>query len=177
MNKNNPVNLNVYSEIEILNQLVFKPCGIEINEVKQEAESQAYFAHQLQIDGQKTLFRKAKITPTKTGQFVAIWKRNEHGITVPYDVLDDFEFFIIATRKDKNFGIFIFPKTVLQQHQVLSTSDTLGKRGIRVYPSWDLTINKQSQKTQLWQLKYFLELSENKKIDLIKAKDLINFKN
>ena len=162
------------SEIEFINKFVFKSCGIALTEVEAELESKEYFAYNFKLDGQKIKFRKAKITPTKTGQFVSIWKRNEKGITEPFDILDDFDFYIIAARKETNFGVFIFPKTVLYKNRILSDKTRDGKRGIRVYPTWDITTNKQAKKTQLWQTEYFLEISQDKLINLEKAKELLN---
>ncbi len=43
---------------------------------------------------------------------------------------------------------------------ILSDGKKPGKRGIRVYPSWDEVKSKQAQKTQEWQTRYFLELSQ-----------------
>ena len=96
----------------------------------------------------------AKITPTKTGQFVSIWKRNQKGITEPHNVDDEFEFYFIATRQAERFGVFIFNKTVLSENRILTNQK--GKRGIRIYPNWSVTENKQAQKTQNWQTKYFV---------------------
>ena len=45
-----------------------------------------------------------------------------------------------------------------------------GKRAIRVYPPWDIAINKQAQKTQKWQLNYFLEIPQNQQYDLDQTK-------
>lgn len=163
----------IYTELKNINELVFLPCGIELTNLKAEQESQEYFAHNFQLGGQKVIFRMAKITPTKSGQFVTIWKRNEKGVTVPFDISDDVKLYIIAARKNTALGLFIFPKSVLYNNRILSDKMIDGKRGIRVYPPWDLTTNKQAQKTQFWQTKYFLEISEDKQINLIKAKDLL----
>ena len=73
-------------------------------------------------------------------------------------------------------GVFIFPKTVLHQNGILSDDKKDGKRGIRVYPPWDLTTNKQAQKTQLWQIDYFVALLENKQIDVEKIQILFQKK-
>jgi hypothetical protein len=163
-----------HSELELIDKSVFKICGLELTNVETEAESQEYFAHNFLLDGHDIKFRKAKITPTKNGQFVTIWKRNEKGITEPFDISDKFEFYIIATRQNERFGIFIFSKTVLYENKVLSDKTKKGKRGIRVYPTWDLTANKQAQKTQLWQTKYFLDISPDQEVDLGKARDLLS---
>ena len=164
----------LHSELELIDKSVFKICGLELTNIKTEAESQEYFAHNFLLNRQNIKFRKAKITPTKIGQFVTIWKRNSKGITEPFDISDKFEFYIIATRQNEKIGLFIFPKAVLYENKILSDKTWGGKRGIRVYPIWDVTTNKQAQKTQLWQTKYFLDISPDKEIDLEKARNLLN---
>ena len=104
----------IFSEIELINDRVFQVCGIVLENVETEIESQEYFAHNFELNKQKAKFRMAKITPTKTGQFVTIWKRNENKITEPYNIDDEFEFYIIATRQEEKFGVFIFDKTILK---------------------------------------------------------------
>lgn len=163
-----------HSEIEVIKEMIFKACNLELTNIAEELESREYAAHSFQLDKKTVKFRIAKITPTKTGQFVTIWKRNEKGITCPYDITDNFDFFIIATRKETNLGIFIFPKDVLLENKIISNNKREGKRGIRVYPSWDITTNKQAIKTQHWQLQYFLDITQVEKIDINKAKRLLN---
>ena len=82
------------------------------------------------------------------------------------------DFFVISIRKDNNFGQFIFPKSVLCQHDIMSMKGQGGKRAIRVYPPWDNALNKQAQKTQAWQINYFLEIPANKLIDYDRARKL-----
>lgn len=160
-------------DLDLIDELVFKPCQFHIKNRKPEAESQEYDAHRFNLNEKKIIFRVAKITPTKTGQFVSIWKRNELGITTPFEVKDEFDFLMIVTKTPVQFGLFIFPKKVLHKHRILSDDTKDGKRGIRVYPTWDETTNKQAQKTQLWQTKYFVDLSTENEIDLNRAKDLL----
>lgn len=164
----------VLSDLELINDLVFKPCDFNLKNIQSGSESQEYAAHTFQLDEYKILFRKAKITSKKTGQFVSIWKRNDQGITSPFQLFDDFDFFIIATKTPTNFGIFIFPKSVLLENKVISDEKIEGKRGMRVYPSWDETTNKQAEKTQTWQTKHFLNLSDVMKIDMVQAKNLLS---
>lgn len=97
----------------------------------------------------------SKITPKKIGQFVSIWKRDNNGITVPHDDSDDFDFMIIHSKNDIHEGYFIFPKNILIEQNVISKNRKGGKRGLRVYPPWDATQNRQAIKTQTWQLKYW----------------------
>ena len=103
----------------------------------------------------KAIYRKAKITPVKVGQFVSVWKRNVEGITEPRHVNDEFEHFVIQCKKGQNVGEFVFPKSILVEKGIISTSKKEGKRGFRVYPPWDKAENKQAIKTQEWQLDYF----------------------
>lgn len=162
----------MYSELERINDSIFKNSGLALSNFEIEAESQEYSACSFMLDGRKVKFRVAKITPTKTGQFVTIWKRNEKGITQPFDISDDIDFYLIAARKEEKWGLFIFSKAVLHDNGVLSDKTKEGKRGIRVYPAWDTTTSKQAQKTQEWQTKYFLEIGRDGVADLEKLKSL-----
>ena len=160
-------------DLELIYELVFKPYNLSLKNIKPETESQEYTALTFQVYNYKILFRKAKITPTKTGQFVTLWKRNEKGITEPFNLTDEFDFYLIATKTPTNFGVFIFPKKVLQHHTILSDPARDGKRGIRVYPNWDETTSKQAQRTQVWQTEYFIDLSNPKQINLNLVKNLL----
>jgi hypothetical protein len=155
-----------------IKELVFDKCGFELRNLEIDKESTEYCACKFDLNTVKILFRVAKITPTKIGQFVTFWKRSEKGPIEPYAVSDEIDFFVINTKSDNKFGQFIFPKSVLSQQGIISTHLKEGKRGIRVYPPWDLTMSKQAQKTQKWQLEYFLEIPLNKFVNLDRAKQL-----
>lgn len=118
------------------------------------------------LNGKKMLHRVSKITPLKTGQFVTIWKRNKEGITVPYDIADELDFLIITSKSGDNFGQFIFPKSVLADKGIISNNGIGGKRGMRVYPPWDITKSKQAAKTKCWQVKYFLTITNDHPINI-----------
>ena len=163
-----------FSKFELLNELVFKPCNLILKNIELEPESPEYAAQTFQLNHYKIIFRKAKVTPKKIGQFVTIWKRNEQGITSPFHLIDDFDHFIIATETPTNFGIFVFPKSILHENKIISDEKKEGKRGIRVYPIWDDPTSKQAQKTQEWQTKYFLDLTNHDKIDLNRAENLLS---
>lgn len=173
-NKNlNNLGKKVLSDLELINDLVFKPCDVSLKNIQPESESQEYAAHTFQLNEYQILFRKAKITPIKTGQFVTLWKRIEKGITEPFDLTDQIDFYVIATRTPSKFGVFIFPRKILHDHKVLSDATRDGKRGIRVYPIWDEPTSKQAQKTQVWQTQYFIDLSDSVQIDLNRTKKLL----
>jgi hypothetical protein len=65
---------------------------------------------------------------------------------------------VITVRQEKNFGQFIFPKNVLHEKGFVSRNGVGGKRAMRVYPPWDVTDSTQAQKTQDWQLTYFVSI-------------------
>ncbi|MGG5207846.1 MepB family protein [Chryseobacterium sp. MIQD13] len=159
-----------------VDEQLFQPLELELLNVEEDVESKDYSGCSLSLNQFKIKFRTAKITPTKTGQFVTIWKRNEKGETAPFDTNDPFDFYLISASKDVNKGIFIFPREALLKKGILSNENKPGKRGIRVYPDWDSVENKQAIATQKWQTIYFFNLSPGKESDLQKAKLLFNLK-
>lgn len=153
-------------------KILSKNGTFEISQFVLEPESTEYGACAFMINNVNILFRTAKTTPTKIGQFVTLWKRINQGPIQPFDSTDAIDVFIISTRKGDHFGLFIFPKSVLINNQIVSDIKE-GKRAIRVYPPWDCTTSKQAQKTQKWQSDYFLEVTQDEKIDLKRAKLLL----
>jgi hypothetical protein len=145
-------------DLFIAQKLVWEPHGLFCTQVVQEAESEEYAACTFKLNNHAIIFRVAKITPTKIGQFVTIWKRSESGPIAPYDVQDPFDFCIISVRKGENVGHFIFSKEVLAQQGFVSIDGSDGKRAMRVYPPWDKPDSPQAKKTQNWQLMYFVEI-------------------
>lgn len=146
------------------NELVFNKLGLEIKSISLEKESADYNPCQLLLNEKKALFRTAKITPTKTGQFVTLWKRIPKGPIAPFAIEDNFDLVIINTETENHFGQFVFPKSILIEKGIFSTALKEGKRAIRVYPPWDKTTSKQAQQTQQWQLKYFMVIPFEKDV-------------
>lgn len=168
----------IYKVMNLKNvdEKVFQPLGLKLSNVEEDMESKDYSGCSFMLDGLNIKFRTSKITPTKTGQFVTLWKRDEKGETTPFDSRDKFDFYMISASKDHDKGIFIFPKDVLIEKGIVSHEKKNGKRGIRVYPNWDLTESKQAEATQKWQREYFLDLSKDKDSYLQKAKVLFDLK-
>ncbi len=144
--------------IEEFKQLYCLPRHLLLKNYKKNIESAEYGACEFDLNYERIHFRVAKITPTKIGQFVTCWKRDDDGITAPYDSSDTFASFIIYTKTQMQQGVFIFPKEALLKHDILSDNGKGGKRGFRVYPVWDRAENAQAKKTQAWQIKYFTML-------------------
>lgn len=162
----------ISKDLILIREILSGNCNFKITQLTLEAESSEYGACTFILNNLNILFRTAKITPTKTGQFVTLWKRINQGPIQPFDSTDSIDLFIVSTRKDNHFGLFVFPKSILISKEIVSDKKE-GKRAIRVYPPWDITTNKQAQKTQKWQLDYFLETQENNLFDIALANQLI----
>jgi hypothetical protein len=162
-----------HGDLKAAKVLVYDKCGFDFTELKLNSESKEYGACSFKLNGKTIQHRCSKITPTKNGQFVTIWKRNQEGITEPFDISDDLDFIIITSKNEDKFGQFIFPKSVLDVKGIISKNDKNGKRGIRVYPPWDIVTNKQALKTQNWQCKYFVAISNDNSNDFYLIKKLI----
>ena len=120
-----------------------------------EKESQEYDACLFKINDYQFHFRKAKVTPKKEGLFVTFWKRIPSGIIAPFDENNDFSFLIIAVENENDSGWFIFPKAILLEKNIISTSLKEGKRGFRIHPPSSAPKSKQGLASQKWQLQYF----------------------
>lgn len=162
-----------YSDLKVANELVYEKCGFNLTNLNQNFEGAEYGACSFKLNGNSIQYRNSKITPTKTGQFVTIWKRNKDGITEPFDIFDDIDFIIITSKSGVNFGQFVFPKSVLADKGIITRNGKEGKRGIRVYPPWDITTNKQALKTQSWQTKYFFTINNDHSTNLDLTKKLL----
>jgi hypothetical protein len=156
----------LYPDLKLIKELVYDKCGFGLTNLILNSESVEYGACSFHLDGHKIEHRVSKITPTKVGQFVTIWKRNKNGVTIPFDMLDDIDFIAITSKSGDKIGQFIFPKSILTDKGIITQNGKEGKRGIRVYPSWDTVTNKQAEKTQDWQTKYFVTIASDNSVDL-----------
>lgn len=154
------MDISNFPELHAFNQLICTPLTLNITNLQPEQESQEYGGIRFELNGSNIIFRKAKITPTKTGQFVTLWKRKKDGPIEPFNEQDNFNFVIIITRFENKLGLFIFPKTLLAQKGVISTTKKDGKRALRVYPPWDRPTSKQAVNTQKWQAEYFINIDK-----------------
>lgn len=155
----------IHQDLIAAQKWVYHPHGLAYSEPTMELESADYGAYIFELSHRMIRFRVAKITPTKIGQFVTLWKRKGREPIQPFDDADPIDFFVISVRKNNYFGQFIFPKSILVEKNIVSINGKGGKRAIRVYPPWDKTTSKQAQQTQKWQLDYFLAIPENQPID------------
>lgn len=144
--------------LKLATKLIYDPFQWQLTCFEQEKESQEYEACRFLLNELQVVCRTAKITPTKTGQFVTLWKRSTKGPIEPFETSDPVDLFIVNVSRDDLHGQFIFPKQIFTDKGVLAGNGKAGKRALRVYPPWDATSGKQAQKTQIWQSEYFLSL-------------------
>lgn len=176
MQLTNSLKSSVLEDLKFANENAYSVCGFKLTNCIIQAESREYDACSFQLNSLQIHYRASKITPTKTGQFVTIWKRNDAGITVPFDVEDAFDFIVISSRKEERMGQFIFPKTILHAKKIIAHNGRGGKRGMRVYPPWDQPTNKQASQTQAWQLNYFVFIEKKNANALERLSDLLKDK-
>ena len=140
---------------------VYTPHNLIIKELKEEIQNKQYGALRFSLNKQSVRFRVAKITPTKTGQFVAFWEKGIEGKNQAYHYNDATDLLVITCFGPQGqWGQFVFTKDILLKHKILRTDEHKGKMGIRVYPSWDRPESDTAKKTQLWQQEYFVNLNK-----------------
>jgi len=151
--------------------LLNKKCRFTIKSIKKQCESQEYEGLSYTVNDKTVLFRTAKITPKKLGQFVTIWKRM-NSKSVPYDLNDNIDLLVVNFLNHKRVGQFIFNKSLLVNKKIFSKNNIGGKRAMRIYSPWDKLYSKQAIQNQNWQIKYFIEISSEQSINIESIKHL-----
>jgi len=160
-------------ELEHLNGILLEALNSGISNIRCEKEPGDYCGNDFQLGAFNIKYRKAKITPKKIGQFVALWKRNGLGKTEPFSLDDNFNFYFIETQHEQNHGFFVFPKMILAEKQILSADQKGGKRGFRLYTPWDFPQNRQAKNSKSWQTLYFIDLMKDRKSSVGKLQEMV----
>ena len=161
--------------IKIIHE-IYEPAGMKITEAAfLETESAEYGACRFGLNGKNIVFRIAKTTPTKIGQFLTIWKRPTPDAEIaPLDINDNIDFVVVCVSDGTLHGQFIFDQKILLAKGVMSKNGKGGKHAIRVYPAWNKPIAKEAIKTQQWQLQYFFAMTSDKNAALQIVRKLFN---
>jgi hypothetical protein len=151
----------------------YEPAGMKITKrPTREAESSEYEACRLGLNGYHIVFRVAKTTPTKIGQFVTVWKRLHIGVPIiPLDHEDKIDFLVVSVFDVTHQGQFVFNQKILIEKGILSSHGQGGKLAFRIYPPWTKPVANAAIKTQKWQVPYFFSLTP---IDLPQMRKLFN---
>ncbi|GEN87177.1 MepB family protein [Oceanobacillus sojae] len=155
--------------INLIKELLFDING-ELTNILKEPQNMEYEGTTFNINENKYRSRLAKRTPKKDGYFVVFWEKdvNHCNQAFAYSESPDKIVFSIIDKDVK--GQFIFPKSLLLEKGILRTNDNKGKMAIRVYPSWERSLNNSAKKTQAWQAPYFIDVSNE--IDMKRLTEL-----
>jgi hypothetical protein len=133
--------------------------GVASSEIIAEEQTSDYEAGQAKIGSGRWRIRTARVTPTKPGAFVAVWKRSPSGNTQPFESSDACDGLLVFVQDGSRFGVFTFTREHLVELGVVQSPLAPGKRGFRVYPSWSTNLNAQATRTQRAQAGAFADLS------------------
>lgn len=151
---------------------IYDAAGLKVTDAIKEHESADYEACRFLLNGKPVVFRNAKITPTKLGQFVTIWQRSTKDSPIrPFDCRDDISFIVISIFDKNHRGYFIFDREILLLKNIMSKNGG-GKRALRLYPPFSRPESKEALKTQIWQLPYFIAIEPNKTPDYALLREL-----
>ena len=139
---------------------------------QEEHQNSEYESFSFSINQYSFRNRLAKKIPTKKGYFVVFWEKDNNNKNKAFDYKNSPDFLIVNVFDNEHKGLFVFPKSELLKQKILRTSQVKGKMAIRVYPLWEQSLNKTAEKTQQWQLDYFIDLS-CKTVDYNKLEDIL----
>ncbi|PEI74035.1 mep operon protein MepB [Bacillus wiedmannii] len=165
--------LNKFNDvIRNLNNIIYKPNELIITNLKEEQQNAEYAGCLFNLNNKTIRFRVSKITPNKTGQFVSFWEKDDNmqNQAFSYDAAPDL--LVITCIDDNKLGQFIFPKEILLKEKILKMQSQKGKMAMRIYPIWDIPVSNQAKKSQMWQLQYFVDLSDHNNLSLDKLLNL-----
>ncbi|WP_369899792.1 MepB family protein [Bacillus manliponensis] len=163
---------NFSNVIEKLNNMVYEPNNLLITDLKEEKQNSEYAGGKFQLNNKNIRFRVSKITPNKIGQFVSFWEKNKNMKNQAFSYESAPDLLVITCIDDNKLGQFIFPKEILLKEKILKTQKQKGKMAMRVYPIWDKPVSNQAKKSQMWQLHYFIDLSDIENIFIDKLLNL-----
>lgn len=139
---------------------------------QEEPQNSEYESYSFCVNQYSFRNRLARKTPTKKGYFVVFWEKDNNNKNKAFDYEESPDFLIVNVLDNEHKGLFLFPKSELLKQNILRTSQVKGKMAIRVYPSWEQSLNKTAEKTQKWQLDYFIDLS-SKTVDYNKLENIL----
>lgn len=123
-----------------------------------EEQNGDYESGTVAIGSELWRLRTARVTPKKSGAFVAVWMRDEAGATCPFGADETVDGLLVFIREGDRFGVFRFTAPQLASLGITCSAAHPGKRGFRVYPSWCVNLNGQAARTQEAQSSAFTSL-------------------
>jgi hypothetical protein len=193
------VNKKYRDELEALLVNVFVPAGYQITqkvELDSVPESAKYEALNFSLNDKRIIYRKGKVTLDRPGAFLAIWQRphSEDGNKPIPLTSSQLDYLFIQVESHTSiteelehrpkYGMFIFPISLLIAKGIVSSLNSKGKTGFRVFPPWSQdrgivgtkVFSESGKKTQRWQIPFFVEIDENGLIDPDELQQLLSDK-
>lgn len=94
-----------------ITEKLYEPNQLIVTSVQEEPQNAKYGAGIFKIDSKTVRFRVANTTPTKIGQFVAFWEKDQDNVNQPYDYETAPDLLVINTfEKENKLGQFFFSK-------------------------------------------------------------------
>ncbi|WP_323702495.1 MepB family protein [Mammaliicoccus sp. Dog046] len=150
----------MFSSITFTQTLLQSHLSASINNIEIEPLNKEYESSHFEINNIYYRSRRAKKTPNKKGYFVVFWIKDEENKNRPYTYSETPDKLIITVHDEQHIGQFIIPKEILLEKKIISHEQSTGKMAMRVYPTWEDDLNPTAIKTQKWQIKYFIDLSD-----------------
>jgi hypothetical protein len=153
----------------------YDPARLDCSDPVDETTGEGDVAYAYTVGGAEVRFRGARPARNNGAPVSASCKKDEDGLTKPFDAADPVDLIVISVRDtvlSRNFGQFVFPREVLVERKIVSTDGVGGKRGFRVYPPWVQTKTDAEASTQAWQLEFFLRIDELRGVDTDKVRRL-----
>ncbi len=123
---------NVPDSFKLFQERFLTPLGRTVANIEREHESAEYGAIRFEMDGKTCLYRQAKHTPKKIGQFVTLWKRPTPSSEIaPFDRTDGIDQVFIFVYEHTRLGVFIFGPQLLVQKDIFSEKTEGGGGNVR----------------------------------------------
>jgi hypothetical protein len=148
----------IHPDLIEVKRSIFDLLRLECSLPRPDSDNAEYGAYLFRVGDRRVRSRVARVTPTKSGLFVAVWRRAPDGSTQPHESEDGVEALAITVREAEHFGQFVFPDDALSEHGIVSVAGVGGKRGFRLYPPWSAVESRQAGRTQQWQGEYYIGL-------------------
>ena len=143
------VNKNYRDDLESLLVKMFVPSGYQITkkvELDPVPERSKYEALNFALNNRRIVYRKGKVTSDRPGSFLALWNRplleDANGNKPIPLTSNELDYLFIQVESHSNileelesqYGMFIFPVSVLIEKGIVSSLKSKGKTGFRVFP-------------------------------------------
>jgi hypothetical protein len=90
-----------YTALNDVNKMIYEPNGLIVKSVQEEQQNSKYGAGSFRLASKTVRFRVANITPTKVGQFVACWEKDENNKNQPYSYEEAPDLLVITCFKNE----------------------------------------------------------------------------